>query len=142
MTSPTKGGGGSTKRWSYSVSLFSKMGDKGKGGVKNLKKWVTLFMDSPRTYGLRPIMQGSNFRCYRHNIIFPCIRQLKQLLNWIIICNSKKIGMMVQCSSESTYANCTTIIAITSSWLWLPNNGGLSVLNFLEFCELFSLTYI
>ena len=23
------------------ISLFSKMGDKGEGGVKNLKKWVT-----------------------------------------------------------------------------------------------------
>ena len=23
------------------------MGDKGKGGVKNLKKWVTLFMEDP-----------------------------------------------------------------------------------------------
>ena len=23
------------------------MGDKGEGGVKNLKKWVTSFMDSP-----------------------------------------------------------------------------------------------
>ena len=28
-------------------SLFSKMGDKGKGGIKNLKKWVTSFMDNP-----------------------------------------------------------------------------------------------
>ena len=23
------------------------MGDKGKGGIKNLKKWVTSFMDNP-----------------------------------------------------------------------------------------------
>ena len=24
------------------------MGDKGEGGVKNIKKWVTSFMDGPR----------------------------------------------------------------------------------------------
>ena len=29
-------------------SLFSKMGDKGKGGIKNLKKWVTSFMNGPQ----------------------------------------------------------------------------------------------
>ena len=28
--------------------IFSKMGDKGEGGVKNIKKWVTSFMDGPR----------------------------------------------------------------------------------------------
>ena len=39
MMSPTYGGGGSAKRRRYSISLFSKMGDKRKGGVKNLKKW-------------------------------------------------------------------------------------------------------
>ena len=41
------GGGGSAKRWRYSISLFSKMGDKGEGGVKILKKRVTSFMDGP-----------------------------------------------------------------------------------------------
>ena len=30
------------------ISLFSKMGDKGEGGFKNLKKWVTSFMDGPQ----------------------------------------------------------------------------------------------
>ena len=36
------------------------MGDKGEGGVKNLKKWVTSFMDSleyPRVYR-RPKLHG------------------------------------------------------------------------------------
>ena len=28
------GGGGSGKRWRYSINLFSKMGDKGDGGGK------------------------------------------------------------------------------------------------------------
>ena len=42
---PFRRKGESTKRWRYSISLFSKMGDKGEGGVKNLKKWVTSFMD-------------------------------------------------------------------------------------------------
>ena len=41
------GGGGSAKRWPYSLSLFSKMDDKGEGGVKNIKKWVTSFIDAP-----------------------------------------------------------------------------------------------
>ena len=35
------GEGGSAK------SQFSKMGDKGEQGVKNLKKWMTSFMDGP-----------------------------------------------------------------------------------------------
>ena len=39
--------GGSAKRLRYSISLFSKMGDKG-GGVKNLQKWVTSFMEGPK----------------------------------------------------------------------------------------------
>ena len=41
------GGRGSARRWRYSISLFSKMGDKGEGGVKNLKILVTL-MDGPQ----------------------------------------------------------------------------------------------
>ena len=44
---PLRGEGGITKRWCYSISQFSKMSDKGEGGVKNLKKWVTSFMDGP-----------------------------------------------------------------------------------------------
>ena len=40
-----RGKGRSAKRWCDSISLFSKMGDKGEGGVKSLKKWVTSFMD-------------------------------------------------------------------------------------------------
>ena len=38
------GGGGSDKRWCYSISLFSKMCDKGEGGIKNLKKSVMSFI--------------------------------------------------------------------------------------------------
>ena len=46
MMSPTKGEGGSAKMWRYSISLFSKMGDMGEGGgVKNLKKEVTYFVN-------------------------------------------------------------------------------------------------
>ena len=41
------GGGGSAQRWYYCMSLFSKMVNKGEGGVKNLKKWVTSIMDGP-----------------------------------------------------------------------------------------------
>ena len=41
------GGGGFADWWCYSISLFCKMGDKGEGGVKNLKKWVTSCMDGP-----------------------------------------------------------------------------------------------
>ena len=44
---PLKGEGGLAKRWCHSISLFCKMGDKGEGGVKNLKKWVTSCMDGP-----------------------------------------------------------------------------------------------
>ena len=40
-------GGGSAERWCYSISLFSKIGDKGEGGVKNLKKLVTSFVNGP-----------------------------------------------------------------------------------------------
>ena len=45
------GGGGSAKIWYYSISVFSKMGNEGDGGVINLKKWVALFMDGPFTPG-------------------------------------------------------------------------------------------
>ena len=44
---PLRGEGGSAKKRHYSISLFSIMGDKGEGGVKNFKKSVTSFMDSP-----------------------------------------------------------------------------------------------
>ena len=44
---PLRGEGGSAKRWHYFISIFSKMGDKGEGRVKNLKKWVPSFMDGP-----------------------------------------------------------------------------------------------
>ena len=38
MMSPTKGEGRPAKRWHYSISLFSKMGDKGEGrGQKSQK---------------------------------------------------------------------------------------------------------
>ena len=42
----------SVKRWHCSISLFSKMGDKGEGWVKNLFKWVTSFIDGciPRLF--------------------------------------------------------------------------------------------
>ena len=39
--------GGSVKRRRYSINLFSKIDDKGGGGVKNLQKLVTSFMDDP-----------------------------------------------------------------------------------------------
>ena len=45
-----RGEGGSSKRWRYSINLFSRMGDKGEGGVKNLKKWVASFMDNRRRH--------------------------------------------------------------------------------------------
>ena len=41
----TRGEGWSGKRGHYSISLFSRIGNKGEGGVKSLKKWVTAFMD-------------------------------------------------------------------------------------------------
>ena len=41
------GGGSAAKRLRYSISLFSKIGDMGAVGVKNLKQWVTSFMDGP-----------------------------------------------------------------------------------------------
>ena len=47
MMSPTLGEGGSAKRRQNSISPFIKMGDKGEGGIKNLKKYVTSFMDGP-----------------------------------------------------------------------------------------------
>ena len=40
-------------------SLISKMGDKGEGGVKNLKKWETSLMDGPLVCGC---FSGSNER--------------------------------------------------------------------------------
>ena len=65
------GEGGFAKRWRYSISLFSKMGDKGEGGVKNLKKSVTLFMDGPFTI----------FRTRPSTIILNEWKVLKLLIN-------------------------------------------------------------
>ena len=47
MMSSTKEEEGSAKRRCDSISLFGKMGDKEEGVIKNLKKWVTSFMDGP-----------------------------------------------------------------------------------------------
>ena len=53
---PHIGGRVSANRWRYSVSLFSKIGDKDEGGVKNLKKWVMSFMDGPQVETTRKII--------------------------------------------------------------------------------------
>ena len=42
------GGGSAAKRLRYSISLFSKIGEKGEGGVKNLQEWMTSFMEGPK----------------------------------------------------------------------------------------------
>ena len=47
MMSPTYGEGDLPKGDITPISLFSKMSDKGEGGVKNFKKWVTSFIDGP-----------------------------------------------------------------------------------------------
>ena len=46
----------------YSIGLFNKMGDKGEGGVKNLKKWEALFMDGHT--------EGTH-----HNVNYLCTRK-------------------------------------------------------------------
>ena len=47
MTSPTKVEGDLPNGDVFFISLFSKMGDKVVGGVKNLKKWLTSIMNGP-----------------------------------------------------------------------------------------------
>ena len=42
-----QGGKGVAKWWHYYISLYSKKGDKGEGGVKNLKMEVTSFVNGP-----------------------------------------------------------------------------------------------
>ena len=44
--------------------VSSKMGDKGEGGVKNLKKWVTSFMDGLLCHCLF----GNCFICYKSRV--------------------------------------------------------------------------
>ena len=46
--SSTKEGGGSAKKWSYSIILFSKMGNKGEGGAKTLKKMGDIIYGQPQ----------------------------------------------------------------------------------------------
>ena len=60
------GGGWSAKRRHYSISLFSKMGDIGEEGVKNLKKWVTSFMDS----SLKATIWWWKLKCIGGTLIF------------------------------------------------------------------------
>ena len=46
---PLRGEGGSAKRECYFVSIFSKMGDKGEGRVKNLRKMGDVIYGRSRT---------------------------------------------------------------------------------------------
>ena len=47
MTLPTWGEGGSTKSWHYSISLFSKIGDKGEGWVQKSQKMCYIIYARP-----------------------------------------------------------------------------------------------
>ena len=53
---PHIGGRVSANRWRYTISLFSILGVKGEGGDKNLKKWVTSFMDGPLVIMIMPFL--------------------------------------------------------------------------------------
>ena len=46
---PLRGEGGSAKRWHYFISIFNKMGDKGEGRVKNLRKMGDVIYGRSRT---------------------------------------------------------------------------------------------
>ena len=71
MTSLTQRGGGICQMWCNSISLFRKMGDKGEGGVKNIKKRVTSLMDGPLP----------------HNLLMKCI---ELFMNWTTLLKVKK----------------------------------------------------
>ena len=52
MTSPPRGEGGGSPNGDITtyISLYSKKGDKGEGGVKNLKMEVMSFVNGPYVY--------------------------------------------------------------------------------------------
>ena len=69
MMSPTRGEGGSAKRWRYFISLFIKI-TRGDRGVKNLKKWMTSFMDGPWPR-IKNTIYGSTFKLLYQCFKFP-----------------------------------------------------------------------
>ena len=89
---PLKGEGRSTKRWHYSINLFSTMCDKRKGAVNNLKKWVMSFMDISI---VSQFFISSNQP--RHTQIFP----QEQHNSWVNIHKKLNFLYSLQCSSYS-----------------------------------------
>ena len=49
------GGGGSAKRWHFSINLYSKMGDKGEGRGKKSQKLVDVIYGQPPKILLLPM---------------------------------------------------------------------------------------
>ena len=76
---PHVGGRVSANRWCYSVSLFSNIGDKDEGGVKNLKKWVMSFMDGPLS---KSFPLHNFYKTFSINFFSPLLFLLGPLL-WI-----------------------------------------------------------
>ena len=69
------------------------MGDKGEGGVKNLKKWVTLFMDGPLSifflhFSKQVLVLISGLKIFYYITI---ISEIRHLLQYLIKSAKKKI---------------------------------------------------
>ena len=63
MTSPLRGREDQPKGYATPKSLFSKMGDKGKGGIKNLKKMGDIIYGQPLRTTTSCIGAGYYFSC-------------------------------------------------------------------------------
>ena len=73
--------------------FFSKMSNKGEGGVKNLKKWVTLFMDGPLSifflhFSKQVLVLISGLKIFYYITI---ISEIRHLLQYLIKSAKKKI---------------------------------------------------
>ena len=70
------------------------MGDKGEGGVKNLTKWVTLFMDGPLSifflhFSKQVLVLISGLKYFTTYITI--ISEIRHLLQYLIKSAKKKI---------------------------------------------------
>ena len=89
---PLTGEGGSAKRRCYSISLFSEMGDKGEGGVKNLKIEVTSCVYGPKL-DPPPLISTLMYVCtIEINHIGSIIIYIRKWPLWLIYRAKKYVG--------------------------------------------------
>ena len=102
------GGGGSAKRLCYCIGLFSIMGNKGEGGIKNLKKWAlslilnASFISKGTVFELQKKLYSFYlffFLFFKNEIFFS----LMDDFSYLLICTfAKDINISSMCASAQS----------------------------------------